>query len=304
MTIDIYVGTDSYINALANEYFSIAGDKRNVAREKMLKNRLAYEMIYKKSNSVCKKATAVASKVLEKHYALGIMTEPEELLNLCFMRVIKNYSSEKSDNFVQWFLDNIKYTATKEFESYYKRVKNEDGKLVREQKTIAVEVKDSDDETINIFTPENFSDGSSPAIDTEAKLYTEAFFIKLSTCITRMCRNGSTPKMYRYFRCFTTDLVISACKNEKLHRRIDINENDTMKAMDETFLDYSFTRPCRTFVEIEQVPLKSYSELGLSDKTESIRSPFELKIFAEYFGVSEAAISLNKEKFYKLIEIK
>lgn len=297
MKVDIYIGSDSYINSLANEYFRIANDGKNKAREKMLLNRLANEMIYKPGNSFCKKARSLAYRIIKKYDFVECANTPEDILNSCFMKAIKSYDPKKSDNFAQWFLDNILFTAKDMFGKYFTKNTNENN----ERKTVpkATPIPDNDDsDFLN-----NVSDGESGDNVTYGKIAAEEFLVKMITLVTRFCQSGKHKKKAVYYRCFVTDHIAAICKNEKLHHDISINENDTMRALDENFLDFTFVDKCRSFNEIEVTPLKSYKQLGFSDKTEAIRLPFELKVFAKYLNVSEASVSQSKDAFFQFIQI-
>lgn len=301
MNINIYVGSDSYINSLANEYFKIANDGKNKAREKMLLNQLANEMIYKKNNSFCKKARSIAYNIIQKYDFVECGNTPEELLNICFMKAIKSYDPEKSDNFAQWFLDNILYSAKEIYGKYFTKKKNEDNKKITVPKITPVSNNNDDDDAPDFL--DTIPDINSGDTVVFGKIMAEEFLVRIITLLTRFCQNSKHMKKARYFRCFFTDYIAAVCKNEGLHHDISINENDIMKAVDENFLDFTFTDKCRCFDDIELTPLKTYKELGLSDKTESIVLPFELKVFAKYLDVSEAAVSLSKDAFLQLIQI-
>ncbi|MBR2284166.1 MAG: hypothetical protein IJ874_07090 [Ruminococcus sp.] len=311
--IDIVPGSKEYINKIAGEYFCAASESGSSGRAKALLNRLAYEMIYNRQNGFCREATTLAWRQLSKYSWYESGNEPAELLNICFMDTVKSYSYERSDNFAQWFLDNISFAAGKMFESYFHKTNKaereadkESGEEGASRRADLVRVpisdgnRDSGDNTRG-YDMSRLEAGTDVSRETESSAEAAAYLVRLCAGITKLFRSGKFASRYRYFRCFTTDLVVNVCRSEKLHRQIEMNENELMSVMDCGFLDFVYTKPCRTLNEIDLTPLKTGRAAGISDSDEELPVPFELKVFSAYLKVSESSVSQIREK-YKLLE--
>lgn len=250
--------------------------KINAFMQKGDKIQAANAFLHDRTSGLYVKALVKARETMKESKGNTPSVDAEDVVMEQFWYCMEHYDSTRSDNFAAYFMTYIGYKA----------------KDVSDTRRVSGELDDTSTPG-NEGIPDEMSEGKSTAA---------AMVLKLLTPVTRFAETGFQKKVYPYFKCFATDFIICICK-EGLYRGIEINENDTLCAIDTAFLDYTFTDTCRVLSEIEHTPLKTYKTMGFSEKEEELKCPFEQVVFTSYLGVSNGAVTQNKEKFFAQVGI-
>lgn len=299
------------LNALMTEYSQLKGNPANNGRRLAIKNQTAV-LIFDRSGVIFKYLYKVAK---DKSEGYATRYAPDEFITETYLKYFEEYDYNRNDNFFKYFIYFLGCTIsnmirTEHIEHYppMPSYTDDEGNEIdlgditpgegASPERIA-EIHSLQDLMVkSLVVTESISENEA-----ETRIRFIEYFSKLIPCVIQAREHrGNRDK---YYRAFASDFYIASCKSS-FHLRYNMNENEAFRNMDCDFVDYTLTDVCRTFEAFERTPCKTYKEIGVTESiyaSGEIETPFRNWVYSVYFGVTEGAISQNRDRFHKDIGI-
>lgn len=281
------------INALMREYSLLKLEPGNKAKCRRLKAQVASK-IY---TSEFRKALIGRTKILYKGY--GTIEDCEDAVSDAVVNSFNKYDAEFNNNYCAYLFLNLRWTVSTDLRRRCPWLIVDD--IIEDEEDNVTSMIDTTPDMGEIIET-GIEVGMRPGetIDEDESDIRHRFEYYLSNLIPCVIKSKEhRGKRNEYYRSFASDFYISSCK-EGLHRKYRMNENAALDVMDFTIADYTLSDECRSFVEFETIPCKTYHEIEIfeGDYSEGrIETPFRNCVYAKLFGVTDGAVSQQRGYF-------
>ena len=236
----------------------------------------------------------------------------QDLLQEFVLEFIDEYDHARSDNFIAYVYANMFYKVS----NYIRKYNREH---IIEISSEGYTLENSNNENAE---PENYEEKDYAKINgSSEKNYDRLPKVQSAfvACVVKARTSKGNKNDTIYYPCFATGYYIELCKDikklsdktgetiEDIIDRHNYNENLAFSIMNLVFSDHTLSNKCRKFKEICNTPLKTYGEIGISQKrapeSNEISLPFINSVYGSFLGVTDGAVSHHHKKFINDIKV-
>lgn len=243
----------------------------------------------------------------------GTREDCEDAVQTALLEAFEKYDSQRNDNFCAYFYTHLRYVVMNVLGKEYIDTQPKKKGSSSDESTEKTGRYEKRGQSLDSSIASKNEPSYPPIIDPTPtpdeqvgnRMTLEEYYTRLAVCVVRISPS-------KYNRAFATEQYIMLCR-EHLNRILDINENEAFNhVMNIDFADYTLDGICRSFYEIEITPCKLYSEFGLKPIGQTEKSkkwagrlcvPFENRIFANFFEVTDGAIVQQRTNFRRKMGI-